>query len=613
MTLIKYALIYSILAMCSSKVFALHADSQTELISYQSFTQHGDHSYAVALPSDANLEQQQFLEVELGCAAQGCSDWDYTVRFEWLKEGERYELGRLITPYAGYMQRGMHGFDRTWTRKYLFDISHLAPVLKGEGVLNAHYGGWGAKKSAFGFSAKLLARGAVTRKVHRVIPVYYSQPAGWPYKTAGEFAHYLPEKSLTFTADEIEAELNVIVSAHGHALSYDNPAQQPQLCGEWCERYFDVIYNANLVERTALWRTDCDQSTTFPQGGTYIYARANWCPGEIVEPFIYSLDTQQSQSTLDIDWQNFSWQPSQYGSDAPRYIVSAVLTTYEAITVDTDLAVEQILTPNSAIDSRLNQSCADVRVAVRNQGQTVINHIEFTYGVTQQHQFTWQGALHPNERQVVQLPARFWGIFSPENANMMVRATTAQDEIDSNNLVYSRIEAPLSISDSAQLYLLSGKFADETSVTIKNSKGEALKQWSQFNASAEHRLDLDIPVGCYTLEVNDSEKDGLAFPFLNQRKGKGSIAIHDIDDIHQLPADFGRQLRLPFTVGYRLGGCAASPWQSEHAYAQVGERVSFQGIIYQVKHWSYNFQPDEAGPYDAWHALSYCDGSTLSY
>ncbi|TMP60374.1 hypothetical protein CWB96_06585 [Pseudoalteromonas citrea] len=196
---------------------------------------------------------------------------------------------------------------------------------------------------------------------------------------------------------------------------------------------------------------------------------------------------------------------------------------------------------------------------------------------------------------------------------MMVRATTAQDEIDSNNVVYSRIEAPLSISNSAQLHLLSGKFADETSVTIKNSKGEALKQWSQFNASAEHTLDLDMPVGCYTLEVNDSAKDGLAFPFLNQRKGKGSIAIYDIDDIHQLPADFGRQLRLPFTVGYKLGGCAASPWQSEHAYAQVGERVSFQGIIYQAKHWSYNFQPDEAGPYDAWQALSYCDGSTLTY
>ena len=99
------------------------------LTEYKSFNKHGNHSYEISLPHEANHTHRQYLEVELGCAEQGCSDWDYTIRFEWIKDGVKYELGRLITPYAGYMQRNMQGFDRDWRRTYVFEVSLLIPNL----------------------------------------------------------------------------------------------------------------------------------------------------------------------------------------------------------------------------------------------------------------------------------------------------------------------------------------------------------------------------------------------------------------------------------------------------------------------------------------------------
>ncbi|NQZ12427.1 MAG: hypothetical protein HRT35_35180, partial [Algicola sp.] len=78
---------------------------------------------------------------------------------------------------------------------------------------------------------------------------------------------------------------------------------------------------------------------------------------------------------------------------------------------------------------------------------------------------------------------------------------------------------------------------------------------------------------------------------------------------YPLQADFGPLLQLPFTLDYPLGQCLEPAWQSGQAYAAPGEFVSYKGVVYKARHWSYDFEPDKSGPWDAWEALSYCDGS----
>ena len=40
--------------------------------------------------------------------------------------------------------------------------------------------------------------------------------------------------------------------------------------------------NGNLVGGNPIWKDDCGFNAIWPQGGTWIFDRANWCPGEAV-------------------------------------------------------------------------------------------------------------------------------------------------------------------------------------------------------------------------------------------------------------------------------------------------------------------------------------------
>ncbi|KID57433.1 hypothetical protein JF50_09530 [Pseudoalteromonas luteoviolacea] len=612
-------LLFWLLIFTCPQVLASKAIATTQtLTEYTSFTQHGDHRFAVNL-MPADLKSRHILALELGCAEQGCSDWDYTVRLEWYQGEKRYELGRLITPYAGYMQRGMHGFDRNWRRTFYFDVSHLAPVLSGEGTFNVHYGGWGAKKSAFGIAAKLISKPAYqTKSVKRVIPLYESGSEGWPYKTAEDFAQRLPVKTVTFEADEQYAEVKMIVTAHGHALSYDNPDGKAELCGEWCDRYFTLEQDGKLVVKQNLWRDDCDQSATFPQGGTYLFARANWCPGEAIEPFSYPVSTSVEGSSLfDLDWQAYSWQPSQYGTDAPRYIVNAVLVTYGEQEVEEDVALTSIVKPNSAMPDRIGLSCGEIEVDVKNLGKSTVDELWFDYGIEglRTHQYHWQGEIEAGESKRIAFSSQFLGNYDPELAKLNISVRSEYDQQEGNNSQAVQFKAPVAVEHSAMLRLLTGKNGAESSVSLLDKSQTLIKRWDMFADSSWHELTLDVPAGCYTLKVHDSQHDGLAFPFFNQRKGKGELALHHSDKLDaavtQLQPDFGRELSIPITVGYEMGGCAASAWQADLAYNVKGQKVAYQGVIYQARHWSYNFAPNKSGPYDPWQAISYCDGSAL--
>lgn len=107
------------------------------------------------------------------------------------------------------------------------------------------------------------------------------------------------------------------------------------------------------------------------------------------------------------------------------------------------------------------------------------------------------------------------------------------------------------------------------------------------------------------------QHDGLFNHFTTRRQGKGAIKLISADTQIALQANFGRLLKVPFTMDYPLGQCRESSWKTEHAYSKPGEEVSYKGIIYQARHWSYNFEPDKSGPWDTWQAVSYCDGTVL--
>jgi hypothetical protein len=57
-----------------------------------------------------------------------------------------------------------------------------------------------------------------------------------------------------------------------------------QNCAEFCNKVHSITANGAISSHN-LWRADCGQNPCSPQGGTWTYPRAGWCPGSIVYPW----------------------------------------------------------------------------------------------------------------------------------------------------------------------------------------------------------------------------------------------------------------------------------------------------------------------------------------
>ena len=61
-----------------------------------------------------------------------------------------------------------------------------------------------------------------------------------------------------------------------------------------------MIFNGKVIDRTDLWK-DCGSNPLYPQGGTWVYDRGHWCPGDLQNPDCYDVKASPKESLIDID------------------------------------------------------------------------------------------------------------------------------------------------------------------------------------------------------------------------------------------------------------------------------------------------------------------------
>jgi hypothetical protein len=94
------------------------------------------------------------------------------------------------------------------------------------------------------------------------------------------------------------AKVRAIVTGHGQGNT-DNAAEFSYKWHKW-------IVNGQEYEHY-LWRSDCNQNPCRPQGGTWSYSRAGWCPGDKVTPWDSDIsDVATPGTTIEI---NYDIQP----------------------------------------------------------------------------------------------------------------------------------------------------------------------------------------------------------------------------------------------------------------------------------------------------------------
>jgi len=453
---------------------------------------------------------------------------------------ENYELARVITPYGSMLANN-------WEFTTTFDVTDFIQVLRDSVEIRCHYSGWSS-----GFSATLdfeFIEGTPPRDVVKVENIY---SGGFSYNSSTDFENtkLIPKKFL-IEANSTNAMVKMASTGHG----FDNN----QSAAEFKPIDYFLKIDGTQTHTQYNWDADCGENPIYPQGGTWIYDRANWCPGKRAQafdheitPFIIPGDSVE----VNIDFQSYSWS----GTQTPSYIIECQLFQYSDANFSNSAEITDIIKPSLKDEhSRKNPICGRPLIEIRNYGSAPLTTLDIEYKVAGGtiNTFNWVGNLAFNETEEVELPnlANWSGeanVFEVTLKNPNGQA----DDYDENNSMQSEFELVAEYPQSFALWFQtnggvvntftqvsesSWEFFDENGVSV-HSSGDLI-------SNTQFRDTLTFSAGCYTFVVSDTDEDGLDFWANND--GSGMVRFREIGAtwLKSFNADFGTNIVHQFTVG----------------------------------------------------------------
>jgi len=520
------------------------------------------------------------MNFTLGCASTGCSDWDYTVLIRLLKPTgvmdsnvasidtistsplvidttwnvfevkERFELGRMITPYGGYMRQNSNGYNSSWTHELVWDVTDYQMLLQDSIEFEIFYQGWSS-----GFSATLnfdLIEGIPARKVLDISNIY--RHGGFTYRNSATVeAQNLPAVDIQLLPNANHAVVHVIPSGHGFNNS---PA-----CAEFCEKNYNLKIDGNITHTQAMWRDDCGLNPIYPQGGTWLYDRANWCPGG--KAFTYEHDisshiTAGSTHSFDIDIEAYNIAANQ---DAASYNWTSLLLQIENFAHQNDVELKEIISPSRKDDhKRLNPICGSATVLIRNKGGQNLTQCTIAYGYDKAAEltFNWTGNLAPMEEELVELPMGTaadwiqWGQSDRFYAEVSL-PNGVQDEYVLNDKAWSYFDAVPVYPPDVRLSMRTNTQGQQTWWQLFDAAGNVIETGDGYLGNSQVTKDWVLAEGCYHLRINDRGKNGLSWWANNDGAGFARL-IFPASGIPLLNfnPDFGTRIDHWFIVGSGL-------------------------------------------------------------
>ena len=103
-----------------------------------------------------------------------------------------------------------------------------------------------------------------------------------------------------------------------------------------------IKFNNEVVHDKDLWK-NCGDNPLYPQGGTWIFDRALWCPGDLQQPDVIDVMPLPGTNTFNINMEPYIAEANIQAKED----ITACLIQYAAPTNSNDVAIESIITPNS--------------------------------------------------------------------------------------------------------------------------------------------------------------------------------------------------------------------------------------------------------------------------
>ncbi len=440
----------------------------------------------------------------------------------------KYEIMSFVTPYGIWLDFGMEG--KTWA----VDVTDYTPIFSGTKRMTIERGGQRQEDMDIKF---LFIVGTPPQDVLRVQNLWRADAVGYTSIIADRA---FEARDVAMHQDGERFKIRSVITGHG---------QQ----GEFIRRHHFLNINGNEEFNWILW-TECSGNPIYPQGGTWIYDRAGWCPGQgsdLYEYDITSLVTPGGTDNIDYGLEN--------ASGDSRYIVNNQLVTYGSPNFSLDAAVVQVLKPNSADakNDRFNPACSYPEIVIQNTGSTTLTSLDIEYYEEggESEIFNWTGTLEFMEIDTLILPINditFWiatsNIFVAEVSN----PNGGEDEYAFNNTYTTHFEGVDVYPENEILNLVckTNNYGWQTNYAIYYENGDLFLEWDNLDDNTIYEAPLIYQPGCYQIRINDKANDGLEF-WANPNQGVGYFKLKDNtgNTLYTFEPDFGGFAVYEFGIG----------------------------------------------------------------
>ncbi|MCE1200068.1 MAG: peptide-N-glycosidase, partial [Marinilabiliales bacterium] len=272
------------------------------------------------------------MHVTLGCPDSiPCAHWDYLDHITLLRSGGmqgkncQLELGRLITPYGSQFKRGWHF---TWTT----DVTDFKQELRDSVLVEYAHSGW--EPQNVGWSLTILFEIFAGRSVIETDSIHRLWQGSFLY---GDSAKSIEERlgPMYFESKTSKSSFRLRIQQTGHGM--DSPGN----CSEFCPRWRKLLLDGKSFDQKNIWK-ECGDNPLYPQGGTWVYDRGGWCPGDLPPADCYDIIVGKGNHRLDLTMQPYK----ATGSPQAAENIAAYLMAYKGPFAKNDVALESILVPN---------------------------------------------------------------------------------------------------------------------------------------------------------------------------------------------------------------------------------------------------------------------------
>lgn len=261
---------------------------------------------------------------------KGCGEWDYNCEtyivdssridslFDhteqvWKYSPQKFEIMSFVTPYGIGLDLGDSG--KMWE----FNVTDYLPILRGLKRLSVERGAYQEQLDI----RFLFVKGTPARNVIDIQQI-------WP-ATEENFTNIREDKRFP--------PLDIVPHAQGKMFKIRSMITGHGQEGEFIPREHTISVDGQEFTRE-VWK-QCSENPVYPQGGTWVYARAGWCPGMATDLAEYDVTSLMDQGELNsFDYTVFS------GSGDSRYVVNNQLVTYGAANFTRDAAIVEVRRPS---------------------------------------------------------------------------------------------------------------------------------------------------------------------------------------------------------------------------------------------------------------------------